>query len=809
MGVMESAVSSGAARRRRGGRSRWLSAAVFLVLSATAAAAAGLPSAAAVSPAGAARPARLVQVRGERALQLPCGFASSGADRCSWDLPVAWDLRTAPGISLRWLCTDVAPVSQFSVYLRAGGVWHAAKVSLGTPGRWQTVQVLKTDTSPEGTPRGWGQVDRVRIAAWRGGARDTTLYLADLDRLRPNVGVAILRGGATVAAAERGAAQSYARNVMNALASAGVLPACIDDSDVAVTGFAGYRLVLLPYHPNPSASLTRQLIEHAAAGGRVVGFYTLPAGLGEALGLRTGAYIRGADIPGGLGGMQFDAGRVRGLPTSLRQDSGNALDLVPTGHGMRALGWWVSGAGSRTAHTAAVLGSRGAWFGHVYLARDSTHGRQALLAIAGHFLPEVWERAASHQMANVTAGIAEGSFESIIEPLLARRAGPADSQAALRQARDLYRTAQSMHQSGRYPECVAALDRCRDQLARGLLTAQQPAPSHELRGAWCHRGYGIAGQSWEQTAGQMAVGGLNTLFVNVADGGKADYASAVLAPSPTYRQQGDQLQAALAACTRRGIAVHAWKLCFNLGDKPVPEQLARWRREGRLQRSPGGVDRDWLCPSHPENRRLEARAAAEMVTRYPGLAGVHLDFIRFPSSAGCTCEACRKGFEATLGRRLSGWPDVLRRDPALAQPWADYRRLVVTETVRQVAEAVRQVRPGARVSAAVFSNWSSARETVAQDWVLWAKRGYVDFVCPMNYHADAEAQRSDIARQAAWLRGSRAGLYPGIGVSTARLDALGVTRQIAATRAAGTGGFVLFELNRREAEEILPALGGR
>ena len=71
------------------------------------------------------------------------------------------------------------------------------------------------------------------------------------------------------------------------------------------------------------------------------------------------------------------------------------------------------------------------------------------------------------------------------------------------------------------------------------------------------------------------------------------------------------------------------------------------------------------------------------------------------------------------------------------------------------------------------------------------------------------AETRDIARQAAWLRGSRAGLYPGIGVSTARLDALGVTRQIAATRAAGTGGFVLFELNRREAEEILPALGGR
>lgn len=764
-----------------------------------------LPPATAVSASGGARSARAVTYRGLQALQLDCPFSTSGAERCAWDLRVNWNLRTSPGLALRVLCTDAAPVSQFSVYVHASGTWHAAKVSLGGAGQWQTVRVLKTDTSPEGTGRGWGQVDRVRVAVWRGGSRDTTLYLAGVERLVPNVQAAVLRCSSTVAGAERGAAHAYARNVLSALASAGVLPACIEDCDAAATGFAGYRLVLLPYHPDLPADLARRLADFVTGGGRVIGFYNLPAVLGQALGVSTGKYVRAAEIPGGIAGMRFARGALRGLPEALRQDSGNALDLVPAGHGMQAVGWWSTNHGNRTTRTAAVVGDRGAWFGHVYLARDAANGRRLLLAVSGRFLPEIWQRAAAHQLRAVTEGISSGAFEPTLERLLARASGNAASRAALRQAGDLYRSATSQYQSGRYPECIADLDRCREQLSRGVMLLQ-PAPDRELRGAWCHRGYGIAGWTWEQTAQALAAGGLNTLFVNVATGGQADYPSAVLGPSPTLRDKGDQLRACLAACTARGIKVHAWKLCFNLGQNPPPDLLARFRREGRLQRSAGGVTREWLCPSHPDNRVLEARAAAELVTRYPALTGVHLDFIRFPGSDGCTCDACRRGFEQAIGRRVSAWPDALRQGGALGRQWDDYRRQVITETVRRVAESVRQARPGAQVSAAVFSNWSSARETVAQDWVLWARKRYVDFVCPMNYHADAEAQKSDVVRQLAWLRGTGVQVYPGIGVSSARLDAIEVIRQINVTRAGPTGGFVLFEANRREAQDVLPAL---
>jgi uncharacterized lipoprotein YddW (UPF0748 family) len=768
-------------------------------------AAADLPAAATVRAGDGAQPARAGSWQGRPALELPCPFASARSDRCYWDIGVNWNLRTAPGIALRLLCTDTSPVSQFNVYLRAGGIWHAAKVSLTASGRWETLSVLKTDTSPEGVSRGWGQVDQVRVAAWRGSAKDTSLYLAGLERLSPNVAATLLRPSATVASAERATAQRYARNVASALASAGILPACVEDLDVAAAGFAGSRLVILPYHPDLPADLTRHLTEFVAGGGRVIGFYTLPAALGQAIGIGTGRYVKAADVPGGIAGIQFSSGSLRGLPSSLRQDSGNVLDLVPSGHGAQRLGWWTSNAGQRTDYTALAVSSRGAWLGHVYLARDATNGRRLLLALAGHFLPALWQHAADHQLHAVTEGISAMSFETAIRHLLAKAAGHAQSREALESAAALYRSAQAAYNTAHYPECVAEIDRCRDQLARGVMLLQ-PAPARELRGAWCHRGYGIAGLTWEQTAQQMAACGLNALFVNVANGGQADYPSNVLAVSPTCRDRGDQMRACLSACTPRGIQVHAWKVCFNLGQNPPPDIVASFRREGRLQRTADGSSRDWLCPSHPENRLLEARAAAELVARYRTLAGVHLDFIRFPGSDTCYCDTCRKGFEKALGRRLDGWPRAAGDKGPLASAWNDYRRQVITETVRRVAEAVRQVRPDAQVSAAVFSNWTSARESVAQDWGAWAKKGYVDFVCPMNYHGQAEAQRGDVLRQLAWLRGSGVEVYPGIGVSAAHLDAIETIRQINVTRAGPTGGFVLFELNRREAQDILPAL---
>ena len=58
------------------------------------------------------------------------------------------------------------------------------------------------------------------------------------------------------------------------------------------------------------------------------------------------------------------------------------------------------------------------------------------------------------------------------------------------------------------------------------------------------------------------------------------------------------------------------------------------RREGRLQQSANGATKDWLCPSHPENVAYELASIREIVERYP-VNGIHLDYVRYPSSGFC------------------------------------------------------------------------------------------------------------------------------------------------------------------------------
>jgi uncharacterized lipoprotein YddW (UPF0748 family) len=212
----------------------------------------------------------------------------------------------------------------------------------------------------------------------------------------------------------------------------------------------------------------------------------------------------------------------------------------------------------------------------------------------------------------------------------------------------------------------------------------------------------------------------------------------------------------------------------------------------------------WLCPNHPENRALELAVVRELATRYP-IDGIHLDFIRYPSSSACVCPHCHRAFEAYLGHRVSPWPAALDR-PDLHARWLAFRRAVITGFVTDIRALLRREAPRLRLSAAVFPNASLARDTVGQDWPRWCRAGLVDFVCPMSYHRESAAFRADVLRQQDAVAGARVRVFPGIGVSSCRLDANVLAEQISITRVRRTGGFMLFAFGHREARDLLPAL---
>jgi uncharacterized lipoprotein YddW (UPF0748 family) len=230
------------------------------------------------------------------------------------------------------------------------------------------------------------------------------------------------------------------------------------------------------------------------------------------------------------------------------------------------------------------------------------------------------------------------------------------------------------------------------------------------------------------------------------------------------------------------------------------------RREGRLQVSSRGVEEPWLCPSHPDNQKLEIDSMVEVARNYD-VDGVHFDYIRYPDGDHCFCAGCKERFQRATGANVQNWPSDVLRDGAFRQQWLDWRRSNITAVVKAVSEQVRAIKPKVKISAAVFRNWSTDRDSVGQDWKLWCEQGYMDFICPMDYTESDTQFENWVKLQKVWA--GKTPVYPGIGASTSssRLGPDYVIGQIAITRRHNTTGFTIFNYGVTEARDLLPMLG--
>jgi uncharacterized lipoprotein YddW (UPF0748 family) len=128
--------------------------------------------------------------------------------------------------------------------------------------------------------------------------------------------------------------------------------------------------------------------------------------------------------------------------------------------------------------------------------------------------------------------------------------------------------------------------------------------------------------------------------------------------------------------------------------------------------------------------------------------------------------------------------------------------------VSVVSRDARKIRPGLKISAAVFGAYPQCRESIAQDWPEWVKAGYLDFICPMDYTPNDTALISLVRNQLA-LIGGRVPLYAGIGATASNisLTADRVVGQIHCARSLGAGGFTIFNFAADTAMSIVPGVG--
>jgi uncharacterized lipoprotein YddW (UPF0748 family) len=420
--------------------------------------------------------------------------------------------------------------------------------------------------------------------------------------------------------------------------------------------------------------------------------------------------------------------------------------------------------------------------------------------MAGYLVPPIWPLAADAALdrAGRVAGFRD--FDDALAQISAMGSQEPRVGTELSAARRLRGEAVTQRAAGQFAEAWTRAHAASEHLLKAFAVAQRPLAG-EFRAFWCHSAFGVEGMDWEQAIGRLAENGFTAILPNLLWGGVAFYPSTVLPVAPEVATRGDQLEQCLAACRKHGVQLHVWKVNWNLGAAPR-DSLDRLRLEGRLQASVGGKEEPWLCPSHPANQELEVASMVEIVRRYP-VDGIHFDYIRYPDNEHCYCLGCQERFTRLVGGSPLRWPQDVRPGGAQRQAWLDWRRANITTVVQRVSEQARAVRRQVRISAAVFRNWPTDRDGVGQDWRLWCERGYLDFVCPMNY-TSSEVQFENWGRkQQAWA--GTTPCYPGIGAWELTPDR--VIGQIQATRRLNSRGFVVFNYDARAAAELVPLLG--
>jgi uncharacterized lipoprotein YddW (UPF0748 family) len=717
---------------------------------------------------------------GHPVLKLPCNFAANDAWRVCWDRHGHWDLSSCQTIRVELTVDRDRPVDMI-LYFHSGHGWYGRPFT-AVPGP-STIELARAKFGAEEKPGGWDKIDTIRVSVSRDEAEDRLVLLGPIVASKRPGKIVIYRNDAGVRVED--GVPHYVAQMSDRLTRLGLPHDVFGDDEIAAGRLKGFKVAILPLNPAMPKASAAALEKFVAAGGKLVVCYCLPAPLDKILGLKKIGAMQGQER---LFAFKFERYQpARGTIGAIQQ-SWWATRVEPLS-GTRVRGTWIDKAGRPSNEPAVTSNPAGIFIGHVLTDVDAPAKDWITLEILGELWPGLWKESYEARLKRLghRAGFA-GAAEMIaaVRANMARSGNLQQFISELDKFEAIRVHAEDAAKSEDFPGAIGGVALA-DQTLLEAYAASISARPGEFRAVWCHSPHGVAGMTWDEAIERLADAGFTAILPNMAWGGSAAFDSKVLPRGIDIPR--DRLAECLAAAKKHGIAVHVWKVNWNLWSNCPPAFKAELRRAGRLQSDPAGTPIDWLCPSHPENQKLELDSLVDLAARYE-IAGIHFDYIRYPGDNGCFCLGCRQRFEEQLGRKVEHWPADVTEGP-LVEPYRQFRRENITRLVAAVSREARKIRPGLKISAAVFWHWSNARNSVAQDWKLWVEKGYLDFVCPMQYTDSAAAFAGQTRLTAGWTAG-KIPLVPGIG-ATLGLSPDGTLEQVlAARRQAGTAGFVLF-----------------
>ena len=154
----------------------------------------------------------------------------------------------------------------------------------------------------------------------------------------------------------------------------------------------------------------------------------------------------------------------------------------------------------------------------------------------------------------------------------------------------------------------------------------------------------------------------------------------------------------------------------------------------------------FASPILPDAATHVIRIVDDLAQRYP-VDGVHLDYIRYPGPQFDYSLGALQAFRQDLDGAMT--PAERRRfDPSSVAAliaatdtypdrWAGFRRSRLNALVMRLRTVVKERRPDAIVSAAVYPDAQEALTHRFQDWSMWVENRWIDVVCPMAYTPEA------------------------------------------------------------------------
>lgn len=279
-------------------------------------------------------------------------------------------------------------------------------------------------------------------------------------------------------------------------------------------------------------------------------------------------------------------------------------------------------------------------------------------------------------------------------------------------------------------------------------TLAQENPKREFRGAWLH----IIGQSqWQNKTTDQAkayirdqmdklqAAGCNAVIFQVRPTADAMYKSDLepwtawltgkrgKAPSPIW----DPMEYALEEAHKRGMEFHAWLNPYRVtsnSKEVLPADHAANREPHRFVKFNGQT---FFDPAYPENREFICEVVSDIVKRYD-VDGIHIDDYFYPYPADGKRFNADDASYAKFGKGMNR---------------NDWRRHNVDLLIEKLHSTIKEEKPWVRFGVSPFGIWRNKcndprgsdsnglqnYDDLYADVLLWAKKGWIDYLAPQLY----------------------------------------------------------------------------